>query len=121
MGRVVRDHCGLTRRQGEALAVIIRSVLDRGRPPTYREMAAALGFGKHTGVVSHLRALERMGWLEWPEGRSERALSVRGAGWRAAGGGRLRLVLGNTPDGCRLADWISGKIVLPAGEVARVA
>jgi len=114
VGRVVRDHWGLTPRQGELLAVIIRSVLDRGRPPSYREIAGALGFaGVGEAVASHLRPLARKGWVEWREGvGTARRLRVRGARWRAAGGGRLRLVLLDTREGCRLADWISGKIAL---------
>jgi len=122
MGRVVRDHCGLTLRQGEALAVILSSVLDRGRPPTYRELADALGMACHTGAVSHLRALHAMGWIEWAEGAHDpRGITIRGARWRAAGGGRLRLVL--TPHACgwRLADWLSGRIALPEKETALVA
>ena len=122
MGPAVRDHCGLTRRQGEALAVIIRSVLDRGRPPSYREMADALGMACHTGAVGHLRALARMGWIDWAEGEHDpRRISIEGAAWRAAGGGRLRLVLSDDEAGWRLADWLSGRIALPAAEGALVA
>ena len=122
MGRAVRDHCGLTRRQGEALAVILRSVLDRGRPPSYREMARALGLRVHGGVVVHLRVLARAGWIDWVEGdKDPRAIRIRGATWRAAGGGRLRLELLFTEEGCRLADWLWGKIALPEKDTALVA
>jgi repressor LexA len=54
---------GLTQRQQMVLDFIRQSILDRGYPPTLREIGARMGIRSTNGVNDHLRALERKGYL----------------------------------------------------------
>jgi repressor LexA len=54
---------GLTHRQQMVLDYIRRSIVDRGYPPTLREIGAFMGIRSTNGVNDHLRALERKGYL----------------------------------------------------------
>jgi LexA DNA binding domain len=54
---------GLTDRQAQVLSYIRSSILDRGYPPTLREIGAHMGIRSTNGVNDHLRALERKGYL----------------------------------------------------------
>ncbi len=54
---------GLTRRQQQVLDFIRESILERGYPPTLREIGAHMGIRSTNGVNDHLRALERKGYL----------------------------------------------------------
>ncbi|MFI5298098.1 MAG: transcriptional repressor LexA [Polyangiales bacterium] len=54
---------GLTHRQQMVLEYIKRSIVDRGYPPTLREIGAFMGIRSTNGVNDHLRALERKGYL----------------------------------------------------------
>jgi repressor LexA len=54
---------GLTARQEQVLAYIRDSIVDRGYPPTLREIGAHMGIRSTNGVNDHLRALERKGYL----------------------------------------------------------
>ena len=53
----------LTDRQRAVLQYISDSILDRGFPPTLREIGNHLGIRSTNGVNDHLRALERKGYL----------------------------------------------------------
>jgi repressor LexA len=53
----------LTDRQRAVLDYIQTSILDRGYPPTLREIGNHLGIRSTNGVNDHLRALERKGYL----------------------------------------------------------
>ena len=53
----------LTERQQMVLDFIRQSILDRGYPPTLREIGARMGIRSTNGVNDHLRALERKGYL----------------------------------------------------------
>lgn len=53
----------LTERQRAVLDYIQASILDRGYPPTLREIGNHLGIRSTNGVNDHLRALERKGYL----------------------------------------------------------
>lgn len=55
---------GLTARQAEALQVIRDSCAQRGFGPTLREIADAMGIASCNGVVVHLRALEKKGFIQ---------------------------------------------------------
>ncbi|HQU70873.1 MAG TPA: transcriptional repressor LexA [Calditrichia bacterium] len=55
---------GLTNRQEEVLEFISRYLNDRGYPPTYQEIATELGIASKHGVVRHLEALIRKGFIE---------------------------------------------------------
>jgi repressor LexA len=54
---------GLTDRQQQVLEYIRSSIVDRGYPPTLREIGAHMGIRSTNGVNDHLRALERKGYL----------------------------------------------------------
>jgi repressor LexA len=54
---------GLTDRQRQTLQFIGETVADRGYPPSVREIGAALGLASSSTVHSHIRALERKGYL----------------------------------------------------------
>jgi repressor LexA len=54
---------GLTARQDQVLCFIRQSIIDRGYPPTLREIGAHMGIRSTNGVNDHLRALERKGYL----------------------------------------------------------
>ena len=54
---------GLTERQQMVLDFIRQSIVDRGYPPTLREIGARMGIRSTNGVNDHLRALERKGYL----------------------------------------------------------
>jgi repressor LexA len=54
---------GLTQRQQMVLDYIRQSIIDRGYPPTLREIGARMGIRSTNGVNDHLRALERKGYL----------------------------------------------------------
>lgn len=54
---------GLTARQEQVLAFIRDSIVERGYPPTLREIGAHMGIRSTNGVNDHLRALERKGYL----------------------------------------------------------
>jgi repressor LexA len=54
---------GLTDRQQQVLRYIRDSIVERGYPPTLREIGAHMGIRSTNGVNDHLRALERKGYL----------------------------------------------------------
>jgi repressor LexA len=61
----------------DALLEFLRSFIDeQGYPPSYREMAAALGFSSTNGVAYQLRCLEEKGYLE-RETRGAPARAIR--------------------------------------------
>lgn len=53
----------LTRRQEEILDFIKKSVLDKGYPPSVREIGAAVGLNSSATVHSHLNSLENKGMI----------------------------------------------------------
>jgi SOS-response transcriptional repressor LexA len=65
----------LTERQAEVLAYIVGRIAEDGGPPSYREIAGRFGFSAQSGVVCHLRALAKKGYLAWAKGR-DRAVRV---------------------------------------------
>lgn len=66
---------GLTKRQEQTLDYIRQSVVERGYPPTLREIGEFMGIRSTNGVNDHLRALERKGYLRREDMKS-RALRV---------------------------------------------
>ncbi|MEO8877876.1 MAG: transcriptional repressor LexA, partial [Polyangiaceae bacterium] len=70
---------GLTERQQMVLDYIRSSIVDRGYPPTLREIGARMGIRSTNGVNDHLRALERKGYLTREDMKS-RALRPIGIG-----------------------------------------
>ena len=55
----------------------IRTRMDAGEPPTYRELQGDLGFSSTASVRDHLRALERKGFVHFGDGRSRSIRLVR--------------------------------------------
>lgn len=82
----------LTERQQSILQWIRQCLSRDGVPPTMREIGERFGISA-PGVLGHLRALERKGYVRWRRGRA-RALEVlaaaAGAGGESANGGRSR-------------------------------
>lgn len=79
----------LTRRQRDVLDFLGRYIRENGYPPTIREIRDAFGLSSNRGVIDHLRALEKKGWIR--RGRaSSRAIEIIGreadAGVRGAAG-----------------------------------
>lgn len=76
-----------TARQLEVLRAIHRSIVERGYPPTYREIGELLGIravSRTQAVADHLRALRRKGLLDSDPMRA-RGLRVTSAGLRELG------------------------------------
>ena len=66
---------GLTKKQAEVLK-IVPDGLDRGLPPTVRELQGLIGSSAyHTNARSHLLALRAKGYLEW-DPKTSRAFRV---------------------------------------------
>jgi repressor LexA len=58
------DEFELTENQRRVLDYIRQHVAERGRAPTLREIAEALGFARHSSAQDYVKALERKGALE---------------------------------------------------------
>ena len=66
-----RDEAGrvaATNRQLEIVNAIRELTGKQGYPPTVRELQSRFGYASPHGVVCHLRALRRKGWVTWAEG-----------------------------------------------------
>lgn len=55
---------GLTKRQEKILQYISDYIVDHGYPPSYQDIADAFGIVSKNGVVRHLTALIRKGYIE---------------------------------------------------------
>lgn len=60
----------LTDRQREILDFMKKYTADEGYPPSVREIGACLGINSPNGVMCHLRALERKGWIRRKQNQS---------------------------------------------------
>lgn len=54
-----------TARQLEVLRAIWSYFVERGHPPTVRELGARLGIRSTNGVMDHLYAIARKGLVDW--------------------------------------------------------
>jgi len=54
----------LTNRQEEVLRVIVEFIREHMAPPTIREIGDMVGISSTNGVMDHLKALQRKGWLK---------------------------------------------------------
>jgi repressor LexA len=54
----------MTARQEMVLGLIRESIVTRGSAPSVRELAEALGVRSTNGIVDHLKALQRKGFIE---------------------------------------------------------
>ncbi len=84
----------LTERQRQVLSFILRSVEQRGYPPSVREICGELGTSSTRGAQRHLEALERKGYIT----RGPGARAIRAEGPRRQGSIYLPL-LGRVPAG----------------------
>jgi repressor LexA len=69
------DATGLTPRQQRVLTVIRESLVDRGYPPSMREIGEKVGLTSSSSVAHQLRTLEEKGYIKRDPNRP-RALSV---------------------------------------------
>jgi repressor LexA len=67
----------LTRRQREVFEFLRSYAQSKGYPPTVREIRDAFRLQSNRGVIDHLRALERKGWIKRRRGIS-RAIEIVG-------------------------------------------
>jgi len=76
-----------TFRQLEVLAVVARSVRERGYPPTIREIGDAIGIRSTNGVDDHLEALRKKGFIFRNNAvdAKSRTNVPTAAGWSAVG------------------------------------
>ena len=65
----------LTTRQREILDYLLEHLAMKGYPPTIREIREAFGLSSNRGVVDHLKALERKGFIRRARG-SSRAIEI---------------------------------------------
>lgn len=77
----------LTQRQEMVLQYIQSSIVDRGYPPTLREIGNFMGIRSTNGVNDHLRALERKGYLTREDMKSRALRPIRGIDGKANGHG----------------------------------
>src|SRR6185503_6149931 len=66
----------LTERQEKILSFIKKSIQDQGYPPTIREIGEHFGIRSTNGVVDHLKALKRKGFLEQQDMKSRTLMPV---------------------------------------------
>lgn len=69
------DPTSLTRRQREILDFINRKIESRGFPPTIRDIGTAFEIKSPNGVMCHLKALEKKGFIN-RQGKSARAIQL---------------------------------------------
>lgn len=67
----------LTARQSEILGFISENIVQKGYPPTVREIGTAFGIRSPNGVMCHLKRLEELGAIT-REPDSARAIQIPG-------------------------------------------
>ncbi len=66
----------MTRTQFLVLRCICRSIREHGWQPSMRELADHFGWASPSAAVSHLRALEKKGYIEMPS-MAARAIRIK--------------------------------------------
>lgn len=61
----------LTAQQQEILDWVKRYVLSAGCPPSYRQIARAMGMKYHSTAQHHLKRLQALGHVRWSHGNTE--------------------------------------------------
>src|SRR3954464_5258378 len=74
-GPIMADQPPLTPKQQRIYDFICERIDDRGFPPTIRDIGAAFGIKSPNGVMCHLKALEKKGFIA-RQGKSARAIQV---------------------------------------------
>jgi len=72
-GPIMADQPPLTPKQQRIYDFICERIDDRGFPPTIRDIGAAFGIKSPNGVMCHLKALEKKGFIT-REGKAARAI-----------------------------------------------
>jgi repressor LexA len=106
----------LTPRQGRVLRTVEGHILERGFPPTVRQLGAALSIPSPSAVLKHLRSLERKGYLVREAGE------IRLAGLPAVVGNAVKVPVAGlvTAGGPRESFDVSGEAMdVPAWMVGR--
>jgi repressor LexA len=75
--------CALTARQQECFTLIMQGITENGFPPTFRELAKAMGVKSTNTIADFLLRLEREGYIENKGERKDRAIRVVGYRWIA--------------------------------------
>src|SRR5436189_653454 len=97
----------LTQRQRDILDFISASIVERGFPPTLREIGEHFSIRSTNGVNDHLRALEKKGHLHREDLKSR---ALRPVGAPSSSGSSLGSGRGDRPDP-RLADMVEIPVV----------
>jgi len=71
------DGTTITKRQHEILAFIRDKIENRGFPPSIREIGEAFDIASPNGVMCHLKALEKKGYIERNKGINEQKSAAR--------------------------------------------
>lgn len=66
----------LSKRQAMVLSYVEQSILERGFPPTIREIAKHMNIRSTNGVTDHLKALERKGFITRDSSKSRTVMPV---------------------------------------------
>lgn len=98
----------LTERQRILLEFIIDYITERGYPPSIREMAKFMGIKSNTGVIAHLKALEKKGYI-YKTNSLSRGISLKG-GVKVSSGIR---VIGKVVAGVPLLSYENIEEILP--------
>lgn len=77
------DSSAITPRQNEILIYIREKIMERGYPPSIREIGEAFSIVSPNGVMCHLKALEKKGYIERNKGvlnqkSAARAITIPG-------------------------------------------
>jgi len=70
----------ITARQREVYDTIVRFHRQKGFMPTFRDLMALLGIKSPNGLMWHMEALLKKGWIEWPSVKGGRGTEGRVSG-----------------------------------------
>lgn len=82
---------GISELQVQILETIRKSIVERGYPPTVREIGAQVGISSPSVVHGHLHKLEELGLIEHEEGQ-RRAIRLPASHIAQTPGGNIRMV-----------------------------
>lgn len=71
------DPSTITAKQNKILMFIREKITDRGYPPSIREIGEAFGIVSPNGVMCHLKALEKKGFIERNKGMNSQKSAAR--------------------------------------------
>ncbi|MBN1540729.1 transcriptional repressor LexA [candidate division KSB1 bacterium] len=89
----------LTEKQRRVLRLIVRSIQEKGYPPTLKDLADALGVSSRNTAVKYLTVLARKGYIVWERNTARGIQLVDSAGIASAGGGVLLPLVGSVTAG----------------------